>query len=178
MITKRFIITACLILAFTCPTILFGAKIKGIVKGVDEEPVPFACISIKNISKKYYTNLKGEFLIEIQGGNYLLTINSAGYSNFEQEIITQVRQFEMLRLQIEITRKSDEVAQERYVVAQNRYLIGKIDITNLNIALTEKDTAKRSYLLALKSFWTAYYNLRRLTLYDFANRKALYLSQE
>ncbi len=98
--------------------------------------------------------------------------------NFEQEIITQVRQFEMLRLQIEITKKSDQVAQERYVVAQNRYLIGKIDITNLNIALTEKDTAKRSYLAALKSFWTAYYNLRRLTLYDFANRKALYVSQD
>src|SRR6185369_7622533 len=93
--------------------------------------------------------------------------------NFEQEIITQVRQFEMLRLQIEITKKSDAVAQERYLVAQNRYLIGKIDITNLNIALTEKDTAKRSYLLALKSFWTAYYNLRRLTLYDFANRQPL-----
>ncbi|MEK6783721.1 MAG: TolC family protein [Bacteroidota bacterium] len=98
--------------------------------------------------------------------------------NFEQEIITQVKQFEMLRLQIDITKKSDEVAQQRYVVAQNRYLIGKIDITNLNIALTEKDTAKRSYLLALKSFWTAYYNLRRLTLYDFANRRALYLSQD
>jgi len=29
---------------------------------------------------------------------------------FEQEILTQVRQFEMLHLQIEITRKSDEVA--------------------------------------------------------------------
>ncbi len=98
--------------------------------------------------------------------------------NFEQEIITQVRQFEMLRLQIDITKKADEVAQERYVVAQNRYLIGKIDITNLNIALTEKDTAKRGYLLALKSFWTAYYNLRRLTLYDFANRKALYLVKD
>lgn len=96
---------------------------------------------------------------------------------FEQEIITQVRQFEMLRLSIEITKKADEVAQERYNVSQNRYLIGKIDITNLNIALTEKDGAKRSYLDALKSFWTSYYNLRRLTLYDFANKKALYLSQ-
>ncbi len=93
---------------------------------------------------------------------------------FEQEIITKVRQFEMMRLQIEITKKSDEVAQERYNVAQNRYLIGKIDITNLNIALTEKDSAKRSYLDALKSFWTAYYDLRRLTLYDFANKRLLY----
>jgi outer membrane protein TolC len=94
--------------------------------------------------------------------------------NFEQTIITQVSQFEMLRLQIEITKKSDEVAQERYNVAQNRYLIGKIDITNLNIALTEKDAAKRAYIDALKSFWTAYYDLRRLTLYDFATRQLLY----
>jgi hypothetical protein len=97
---------------------------------------------------------------------------------FEQEIITKVRQFEMMRLQIEITRKSDQVAQERYNVAQNRYLIGKIDITNLNIALTEKDQAKRAYLDALKSFWTAYYDLRRLTLYDFASKKLLYVPEE
>lgn len=97
---------------------------------------------------------------------------------FEQQILTQVRQFEMLRLQIEITRKSDEVAQTRYNVAQNRYLIGKIDITNLNIALNEKDTAKRSYIEALKSFWTAYYDLRRLTLYDFANQRLLYVPDE
>lgn len=96
--------------------------------------------------------------------------------NFEQEIITQVGNFEMLRLQIEITKKSDEVAQQRYIVAQNRYLIGKIDITNLNIALNEKDTAKRSYIEALKSFWTAYYDLRRLTLYDFAGKRLLYLA--
>ena len=84
----------------------------------------------------------------------------------------------MLRLQIDITRKADEVAQERYNVAQNRYLIGKIDITNLNIALNEKDEAKRSYIDALKSFWVAYYELRRITLYDFANRQLLYVPEK
>jgi outer membrane protein TolC len=94
--------------------------------------------------------------------------------NFEQEIITQVYQFDVLLSQIDITKKSDEVAQERYLVSQNRYLIGKIDITNLNIALTEKDNAKRSYLNALRSFWTAYYDLRRLTLYDFSTKQLLY----
>jgi outer membrane protein TolC len=93
---------------------------------------------------------------------------------FEQTILTQVRQFEMLKSQIDITKKADEVAFERYNVAQNRYLIGKIDITNLNIALNEKDDAKRSYLEALKAFWIAHYELRRLTLYDFASQKYLY----
>lgn len=94
--------------------------------------------------------------------------------DFEQEIMTQVRQFEMLRLQMEITKKSDEVAAERYNVSQNRYLIGKIDITNLNIALKEKDDAKRSYIQALRNFWIAYYNLRRFTLYDFSANRLLY----
>lgn len=97
---------------------------------------------------------------------------------FEQEIIIQVNQFEVLRSQIEISKKSDEVAEERYLVAQNQYLIGKIDITNLNIALEEKDQAKRSYLAALRAFWTAYFNLRRLTLYDFENNQILYTQQD
>ena len=98
--------------------------------------------------------------------------------NFEQEIITQVRQLDVLRQQIEIAKKSDEVGQKRYEIAQNRYLIGKTTISNLNIALQEKDRAKRDYLNALRSFWVAYYDLRRLTLYDFANQELLYKPEE
>lgn len=94
--------------------------------------------------------------------------------NFEQEIMTLVRQFEVRRIQLRISKKSDEVADERYKVAQNRYLTGKVDITNLNIALNEKDEAKRSYTRALRDFWVAYFDLRRLTLYDFANKELLY----
>ncbi len=94
--------------------------------------------------------------------------------NFEQEIMTLVRQFEVLRIQVKIAKKSNEVAQKRYEVAQNRYLTGKVDITNLNIALTEKDGAQRSYIRSLRDFWTAYFDLRRLTLYDFDNNELLY----
>ena len=98
--------------------------------------------------------------------------------NFEQEIITLVSRFEVLESQVEITKKSDEVAKERYDVAQSRYLIGKIDITNLNIALTEKDNARRSYISAVRAYWTAYFDLRRLTLYDFANKELLYQEKD
>lgn len=98
--------------------------------------------------------------------------------SFEQEIITLVSRFEVLRSQVAITKKSNEVAQERYEVAQNRYLIGKTDITNLNIALTEKDDARRSYINALRSFWIAYFDLRRLTLYDFLNDELLYQERD
>lgn len=87
--------------------------------------------------------------------------------NFEQEIFTQVKLFKMLRLQTEIAEKSDDIAQRRYELSKNRYLIGKISITDLNIATQEKDEARRSYIAALREFWIAYYRLRELTLFDF-----------
>ena len=101
-----------------------------------------------------------------------------GWKSFEQEIITLVGRFEVMRKQIEIKKKGDEVAQKRYDVAQNRYLIGKTSITDLTLALEQKDNAKRAYVSALRDFWNSYYQLRRLTLYDFANDKLLYTIDE
>ncbi|TAE50537.1 MAG: TolC family protein, partial [Cytophagales bacterium] len=89
--------------------------------------------------------------------------------NFEQEILVKTRLFKILRERLKIGLKSDEIAQKRYDITQARYLIGKISITDLTIALNEKDQAKRSYIEALRVFWRSYYELRLLTLYDFEN---------
>ncbi len=93
--------------------------------------------------------------------------------NFQQEVYTQVKTLEMLRDQVKITQKADDISQRRYNIAKNRYLIGKISITDLTIALTEKDQAKRDYINSLGNFWQAYYNLRQLTLYDFKENKEI-----
>ncbi|MTI30788.1 TolC family protein [Xanthovirga aplysinae] len=87
--------------------------------------------------------------------------------NFDREVFLLVKQFKMQRSQLTVAKKSDEIAQKRYDIAKNRYLIGKIGITDLNIATEEKDRAKQSYISSLRNFWTTYYKLRRLTLYDF-----------
>ena len=94
--------------------------------------------------------------------------------NFDQEIYTQVKRFKMLRSQLAITEKADFISNNRYEIAKNRYLIGKISITDLNIALQDKDLAKRAYISSLRNFWTSYYNLRLLTLYDFATNRSLF----
>ena len=67
-----------------------------------------------------------------------------------------------------ISAKADTVASKRFEVAKNRYVIGKIDIGALYIAQSEKDGALQAYVQALRAYWSAYYRLRRLTLYDFA----------
>jgi len=94
--------------------------------------------------------------------------------NFDEEIFTQVKQFKMLKEQVVISQKADEIADKRYNIAKNRYLIGKISITDMNLALRDKDDAKRAYIASLRSFWSAYYNLRLLTLYDFEQNESLY----
>lgn len=98
--------------------------------------------------------------------------------NFNEAIFTQVKQFEMLREQVAISERADIIAQKRYDIAKNRYLIGKISITDMNIALRDKDDAKRAYIQSLRDFWTAYYNLRLLTLYDFETNMILYTPAE
>ena len=93
--------------------------------------------------------------------------------NFRQGVYTQVRTFAMQRDQVKITEVADDIAQRRYDIAKQRYLIGKIDITDLSIALREKDEARRRYIESLRDFWLNYYEVRMLTLYDFAKGKAL-----
>lgn len=73
----------------------------------------------------------------------------------------------MLKTRVAITGEADQIAQSRYDIAKATYVIGRISITDLNIALGEKDQAKRAYISSLRDFWTAFYNLRTLTLYDF-----------
>ena len=86
---------------------------------------------------------------------------------FNQRVQYIVSQFLQLRDQALLAAKSDTIAQRRYDVAQNRYLIGRIDITNLFIAQNEKDSARQAYIRALRDYWTGWYELRQLTLYNF-----------
>jgi outer membrane protein TolC len=87
-----------------------------------------------------------------------------------------VMEFNMLERQLLIAAKADTIAEKRYEVSRQRYLIGRIDILELNIALTEKDRAKQSYLAALRSYWRGYYEMRRLTLFDFKNNGPITLN--
>ncbi len=93
--------------------------------------------------------------------------------DFDQEVFLKVMQFNMQRNQLTIAAKSDTVAIKRYEVTKQRYLIGKIGITDLNIAQTEKDNAQQGYVSALASYWRSFYELRKLTLYDFVNKSRI-----
>jgi outer membrane protein TolC len=90
--------------------------------------------------------------------------------SFEQEIYLQTQQFNIQQKLFASAAKADTIAAQRYEITKQRYFIGKISITDLNLAQQEKDQASQNYIDALRAFWNAYYTVRLLTLYDFERK--------
>ncbi|HBE39763.1 MAG TPA: hypothetical protein DDW27_00875 [Bacteroidales bacterium] len=95
--------------------------------------------------------------------------------DFEREVIVQVEQFGLLLDQITTAKEADKVAENGYLIALNKFQSGEISITDLNIALSERESAKRDYITAIENYWESFYRLRILTLFDFElNQKIMY----
>ena len=95
-----------------------------------------------------------------------ITINQEKI-DFEQDIIMNVMEFNIQSDQVLSRAKADTIAQMGYDVTQQRFLIGKVDVTKLNLARSDQETARRAYFSSLRSYWDYYYTIRQLTLYDF-----------
>lgn len=123
---------------------------------------------------------KSKAVMEIARSNEELTRLQVSQErvNFEREVLVKVQQFDQVRNQVRLASRTYEVAQKRLNITRQRYRIGNILVTDLNLAIQEEATARRGYVSALRSFWLAYYDLRRLTLYDFATDKPLARSAE
>jgi outer membrane protein TolC len=94
--------------------------------------------------------------------------------DFDRNIYLKVVQFNMQQLQITIAAKSDTVARKTYDVTKGRYLIGKVvSVLDLNNAQIQTDASEKSYYDALYTFWRSYFELRKMTLFDFRNHQLI-----
>lgn len=97
--------------------------------------------------------------------------------NLERKTRTIIKSFELLKKNVLISRQADSIALKRYGIANELFKQGKLTISELNIAQSEKDNSTHSYLAALRSYWKSFYELRKLTLYNFEKDKPIsYLS--
>jgi outer membrane protein TolC len=92
---------------------------------------------------------------------------------FKQQIVTQVTLYNMMKEQLLLTANAEKIAAEKYKIASERYILGNLSITDLSIAFQENDRAKRDYITSLRDFWSAYYQLRYLSLYDFEKNEKI-----
>jgi outer membrane protein len=99
--------------------------------------------------------------------------NKIAHDQLAEDARFSALQLQQAQRNVVISAKADTVAEKGFEVAKNRYVIGKIGITDLYQAQTEKDAAVLAYVDALRGYWTAYYHLRRVTLYDFATKREM-----
>lgn len=93
--------------------------------------------------------------------------------NFSQNIFVLVERFNNQREQVALAAKADEIAGKRYDTNVKTFMIGKISTLDLNDSQVKKDEARSDYINQLFHYWYYYYQLRSLTLWDYATDKPI-----
>jgi outer membrane protein TolC len=92
---------------------------------------------------------------------------------FEQEVITKVLEFNLQYNKVLSAAKSDTLAMSSYELTSNRFRKGNVDVLKLTSSQQSKDNARFQYIQALFQYWSDYYAVRQLTLYDFGANQLL-----
>ena len=99
--------------------------------------------------------------------------------DWKQDIYVKVARFNMQQQQIIIAAKSDTIAQKSYTLTQLRYMAGKeVTFLDINNAQIQSDNALKNYFNVIMNYWKSYYELRRLTLFDWQRHEKLYFNEK
>ena len=116
---------------------------------------------------------KGQVRVAQSRRDMVYTQQELNLSTFEQNVLKAVKQYNLQSGKVALSAKADQIAERRNDIARRLYLLGESTILELNSAIKEKDAAKRDRINSLSSYWSLYYALRSLTLYDFEKGLAL-----
>ena len=100
--------------------------------------------------------------------------------NIEQErldskrlINNTVNQYNIQSTLLLVVKKTMELSQKRYEMSKERYMNGKIGFSDYSLAQNEKDRSQIDYIQVLENNWIKYYEIRKLTLFDFIENKQI-----
>ena len=91
----------------------------------------------------------------------------------ELDVVTSVDDYNKRHDLTANSRKSLNIAQEAYDAMLTRFIKGQATVNDLSLAQNYWQTARQNYTQSLQNYWTAFYKLRQLTLYDFNKRKTI-----
>ena len=93
--------------------------------------------------------------------------------NLRQEIITAVDNFNLQQELILSAEKALQLSEDAYTNTKQRFVVGKSDVNSITIALNRYKDSQRNYINTLSRYWSSFYTIRKLTLYDFAKKEEL-----
>jgi len=97
---------------------------------------------------------------------------------FEQDVLSTVSEYNLRYSQIELLNEAKYIANQALEKTKQLFFIGKTDVNTVNLAVSRQIEAESNYVLALKNYWLSYYKIRKLTIYDFVEKKPITLKFE
>lgn len=88
-------------------------------------------------------------------------------NDYRRTVFTAVGKFNNQKQQCEVSRRASEIASERYSLMMEKFRNGTASVTELNTAQSENYEAATRYITDISNFWNYYFELRKITLYDF-----------
>lgn len=89
--------------------------------------------------------------------------------DYKQDLLVKVMQFNNQRMQCEISKRAADIAEESYQLALENFGNGSMSVTDLNSLQNERDNARQSYVNNVRSYWSYYFTIRGLTLFDYVS---------
>lgn len=87
---------------------------------------------------------------------------------FRQDIFIKVVEFNNQIKQCNVARKAVDISRERYQILLERFATtGAVSVTDLNTAQGEMESANSKYISELSSYWSSYYEIQKLSLYNY-----------
>jgi outer membrane protein TolC len=97
---------------------------------------------------------------------------------FEQNAVTSAITFNIQKSKLESAALSDTLANESYELTMTRFNTGKADVLKLTSTQQAKENARLQYINAMANYWYNYYQIRRLTHYDFEKESTIEFMEE
>ncbi len=93
--------------------------------------------------------------------------------NFSQNLFVLVERFGNQQEQLRIASRSYDIAIKRYDTNVQTFMIGMISTLDLNDSQSRKDESMRRYVNELYRYWSYWYQIRSLTLYDYEHHTGI-----
>ena len=113
---------------------------------------------------------KGKVKVAKSQRDLAYTTAEQGMNDFRRNLNKMVMQFNMQAKKVDVALRAHKLASHRYEISRRLYIAGRNTILDLNNAVSEKDSAARSYIASIKTFWTLYYTIRSIAGSDIMNK--------
>ena len=99
-------------------------------------------------------------------------------NDVKRQLFLKVKNFNLQEEQVAVSLRAKEISNDSYQITEKRFLSGKVDLLRLLSSRKAWQTATEQYIQNLQLYWTYYYEVQQLTLFNFSEKRTLKASFE